>query len=95
MLLNFINTDMTIKHVGYMAYMEYQFRKFTDTVKRPRGMTMRQWWKGPGSKFMSKPPMGSINHLSRGKNFSNGFFGIKVSHWCNTPNGPPHTAFAL
>lgn len=76
---------------SYAQTLLVQLTKYAATPKRPQGLSMREWRKGPGKRYILQWIQDSaINYMSKGTNFSNGFFGTKVSSWCNTTNGPPH-----
>jgi len=61
-------------------------------AKMPNGMTMRQWRKGPGSKFMNKKAIWSYI-APEGSNVGGTQSGNSATHFNNPPSGPPNIAF--
>ena len=61
-------------------------------AKRPNGMTMRQWRKGPGSKYMAKRSIWQTL-APEGYNTSGPLAGKTATSFNNPPSGPPLFAF--
>ena len=61
-------------------------------AKMPQGMTMRQWRKGPGSKYMAKRSIWKTL-APVGYNTSGPLAGKTATSFNNPPSGPPLSAF--
>jgi len=61
-------------------------------AKMPQGMTMRQWRKGPGSKYMAKRSIWQTL-APEGYNTSGPLAGKTATSFNNPPSGPPLFAF--
>lgn len=79
-------SDLDVKHYYYNnnAISDRSRSK----AKQPDGMTMREWRKGPGSKYMAKP---SVWIAPRGPNTSGPLAGKTATSFNNPPMGPPST----
>jgi len=71
---------------------ENELKIVRSKAKMPNGMSMRQWRKGPGSRFMSKRSIWSYT-APVGANVGGTQSGNTATHFNNPPSGPPNIAF--
>ena len=76
-------SDLDVKHYYNNNAISDRSRS---KAKQPDGMTMREWRKGPGSKYMAKP---SVWLAPRGLNTSGALAGLSASSYPNPVLAPP------